>query len=130
MFSYMYEVNLPKYDVNANSVEIQRPNGNREKSARERTKLKRSKSTHNIDLKMRPKSHRFRREKDFFDNYNEVRIIDLEEERDSNNFSAWCVSFDSESVSFSYFLSRKFLKGIYTLSIFVGKWQMREKVIE
>lgn len=109
MFSYMYEVNLPKYDVNANSVEIQRPNGNREKSARERTKLKRSKSTHNIDLKMRPKSHRFRREKDFFDNYNEVRIIDLEEERDSNNFSAWCVSFDSESVSFfsSKFLSRK-----------------------
>ena len=101
MFSYMYEVNLPKYDVNANNVEIQRPNGNREKSARERTKLKRSKSTHNIDLKMRPKSHRFRREKDFFDNYNEVRIIDLEEERDSNNFSAWCVSFDSESVSFS-----------------------------
>ena len=112
MFSYMYEVNLPKYDINANSVEVQRPNnGNREKSARERTKLKRSKSTHNIDLKMRPKSHRFRREKDFFDNYNEVRVIDLEEERDSNNFSAWCVSFDSEAVSFIYgvflFLSTK-----------------------
>ena len=100
----MYEVNLPKYDINANSVEIQRPGGNREKSARERTKLKRSKSTHNMDLKMRPKSHRFRRERDFFNSkpptyYNEVRIIDLEDDKDCNNFSAWCVSFDAEAVS-------------------------------
>ena len=123
MFSHMYEVNLPKYDVNANSVEIQRPSGNREKSARERTKLKRSKSTHNIDLKMRPKSHRFRREKDFFDNYNEVRIIDLEEERDSNNFSAWCVSFDSESVSFfiiSLEKRREFIPCLFLSAN--GKW--------
>ena len=127
MFSYMYEVNLPKYDINANSVEIQRPNGNREKSARERTKLKRSKSTHNIDLKMRPKSHRFRREKNFLDNYNEVRIIDLEEEKDSNNFSAWCVSFDSEAVSLDYSKKKIYvLLGLY----FYFCLQMREKVIE
>ena len=103
MFSYMYEVNLPKFDINANSVEIQRTTNNREKSARERSKLRRSKSTHSMDFKMRPKSHRFRREKDIFDKqryrYNEVKVIDLEEDNSSSNFSAWCVSFDSEAVS-------------------------------
>ena len=103
MFSYMYEVNFPKFDINANSVEIQRTTNNREKSARERSKLRRSESTHSMDFEMRPKSHRFRREKDIFDKqryrYNEVKVIDLEEDNSSSNFSAWCVSFDSESVS-------------------------------
>jgi len=54
-----------------------------------------------MDFKMRPKSHRFRREKDIFDKqryrYNEVKVIDLEEDNSSSNFSAWCVSFDSEA---------------------------------
>ena len=102
MFSYMYEINLPKFDMNANNLEMSsRTISNREKSARDRTKLRRSKSTHTMDFKMRPKSHRFRREKDILENqrycYNEVKIIDLEDDT-SNNFSAWCVSFDSEGV--------------------------------
>ena len=76
---------------------------------------------------MRPKSHRFRREKNFLDNYNEVRIIDLEEEKDSNNFSAWCVSFDSEAVSLDYSKKKIYvLLGLY----FYFCLQMREKVIE
>ena len=84
MFSYMYEFNFPKYDYNANSIEVQRSNV-REKSARERSKLRRSKSSHSLDCKVRPKSHRFRREKDFDPRYyynqnNELKLIDLEEE--------------------------------------------------
>ena len=101
MFSYMYEVNLPKFDINANSVEnVPRTAATREKSARDRTKLRRSKSTHcmdKMDIKMRPKSHGFRREKEFYNCYNEVKIIDMEDDNGSNNFSAWCVSFDSEA---------------------------------
>ena len=101
MFSYMYEVNFPKFDINANSVEnVPRTAATREKSARDRTKLRRSKSTHcmdKMDIKMRPKSHRFRREKEFYNCYNEVKIIDMEDDNGSNNFSAWCVSFDSEA---------------------------------
>ena len=101
MFSYMYEVNFPKFDINANSVEnVPRTAATREKSARDRTKLRRSKSTHcmdKMDIKMRPKSHRFRREKEFYNCYNEVKIIDMEDDTCSNNFSAWCVSFDSEA---------------------------------
>ena len=101
MFSYMYEVNFPKFDINANSVDnVPRTAATREKSARDRTKLRRSKSTHcmdKMDIKMRPKSHRFRREKEFYNCYNEVKIIDMEDDNCSNNFSAWCVSFDSEA---------------------------------
>ena len=105
MFSYMYEFNFPKYDYNANSIEVQRSNV-REKSARERSKLRRSKSSHSLDCKVRPKSHRFRREKDFdpcyyYNQNNELKLIDLEEENASTNFSAWCVSFDSEKVKFT-----------------------------
>ena len=97
----MYEVNFPKFDINANSVDnVPRTAATREKSARDRTKLRRSKSTHcmdKMDIKMRPKSHRFRREKEFYNCYNEVKIIDMEDDNCSNNFSAWCVSFDSEA---------------------------------
>ena len=105
MFSYMYEFNFPKYDYNANSIEVQRSNV-REKSARERSKLRRSKSSHSLDCKVRPKSHRFRREKNvdpryYYNQNNELKLIDLEEENASTNFSAWCVSFDSEKVKFS-----------------------------
>ena len=99
----MYEINFPKFDINANNVDLPRTTNNREKSARERSKLRRTKSTHNIDLKMRPKSHRFRRERDIFDknlySFNEVKVIDLEEDPSSNNL-AWCVSFDAEGVRF------------------------------
>ena len=106
MFSYMYEFNFPKYDYNANSIEVQRSNV-REKSARERSKLRRSKSSHSLDCKVRPKSHRFRREKDldsryYYNENNELKLIDLEEENASTNFSAWCVSFDSEKVKLDY----------------------------
>ena len=106
MFSYMYEFNFPKYDYNANSIEVQRSNV-REKSARERSKLRRSKSSHSLDCKVRPKSHRFRREKDcdpryYYNQNNELKLIDLEEENASTNFSAWCVSFDSEKVKFRF----------------------------
>ena len=106
MFSYMYEFNFPKYDYNANSIEVQQRSNVREKSARERSKLRRSKSSHSLDCKVRPKSHRFRREKDFDPRYyynenNQLKLIDLEEENASTNFSAWCVSFDSEKVKFT-----------------------------
>ena len=102
----MYEFNFPKYDYNANSIEVQRSNV-REKSARERSKLRRSKSSHSLDCKVRPKSHRFRREKDldsryYYNENNELKLIDLEEENASTNFSAWCVSFDSEKVKLDY----------------------------
>ena len=93
----MYEINFPKFDINANNVDLSsRTTEKREKSARDRTKLRRSKSSQNVDFKMRPKSHRFRGEKERFC-YNEVKIIDLEDDISSNNFSAWCVSFDSDS---------------------------------
>ena len=102
MFSYMYEFNFPKYDYNANSIEVQQRSNVREKSARERSKLRRSKSSHSLDCKVRPKSHRFRREKGYYYNENnQLKLIDLEEENASTNFSAWCVSFDSEKVKFS-----------------------------
>ena len=94
MFSYMYEISFPKFDYNANSVELHGANL-REKSARERSKLRRSKSSHSMDCKVRPKSHLMQREKERY--YNEKTVIDLEEES-GYNFSAWSVSFDKEKV--------------------------------
>ena len=104
MFSYMYDFNFPKFDYNAN-IQVEGANV-REKSARERLKLRRSKSTHSMDCKVRPKSHRFRREKDFEPRYYynqsaQLKVIDLEEENGATNFSAWSVSFDSEKVKSS-----------------------------
>ena len=92
----MYEIEFPKLDINANNMGF---SSTREKSARERSKLRRSKSTHTMDFRQRPKSHRFRREKDFDLPYvfpHEVQMLDLE---DPNicNAAAWCVSFDADS---------------------------------
>ena len=101
MFSYMYEFNFPKFDYNANSIEAQGANV-REKSARERSKLRRSKSSHSMEWKVRPKSHRVHREKYYNENLNTANtVMDVEEENGSN-FSAWCVSFDSEKVKLDY----------------------------
>jgi hypothetical protein len=113
MFSYMYEVDFPKLDINSNRMGLSPSReksvgfslNNRDQSARERSKLRRSKSTHGpmVDTR-RPKSHRFRRQvpsrgdrhKDA--NYvfpaTEINIIDLENEQSVCNAAAWCVSFE------------------------------------
>ena len=93
----MYEIEFPKLDLNANNMGL---SSSREKSARERSKLRRSKSTHTMDFRQRPKSHRFHREKEFDLNYmfpREINIIDLEDDPSVSNSAAWCVSFDAES---------------------------------
>ena len=97
MCSYMYEIEFPKLDINANNMGL---SSSREKSARERSKLRRSKSTHTMDFRQRPKSHRFRREKDFDLPYvfpHEIQMIDLEDDPNVCNAAAWCVSFDADS---------------------------------
>ena len=97
MFSYMYEIEFPKLDINANNMGFP---STREKSARERSKLRRSKSTHTMDFRQRPKSHRFRREKDFDLPYvfpHEIQMMDLEDDPNISNAAAWCVSFDADS---------------------------------
>ena len=109
MFSYMYELDFPKLDINDNRMglspsrekSIGFSTSNREKSARERSKLRRSKSTHHmLETQKRPKSHRFRRTtaRDFDASYNmfphEINIIDLEDEESVCNAAAWCVSFE------------------------------------
>ena len=110
MFSYMYEVDLPQLDINSNRMGLSPSReksvgftmNNREQSARERTKLRRSKSTHQIvDQRQRPKSHRFRREAvhrgcevDYVFPPHEINIIDLEDEESVCNAAAWCVSFE------------------------------------
>ena len=107
MFSYMYELDFPKLDINSNRMGLSPSReksigitlNNREVSARERSKLRRSKSTHHmIESQRRPKSHRFRR--DFDANYmlpgtaHEINIIDLENDESVCNAAAWCVSFE------------------------------------
>ena len=111
MFSYMYELDFPKLDINSNRMGLSPSReksigitlNNREQSARERSKLRRSKSTHHmIESQRRPKSHRFRRPtaRDFDANYmlpsaaHEINIIDLENEESVCNAAAWCVSFE------------------------------------
>ena len=93
----MYEIEFPKLDINANNVTI---TTGREKSARERSKLRRSKSTHMMDFRQRPKSHIFHREKDFDLPYmfaHEIQMIDLEDDPSACSSAAWCVSFDGSS---------------------------------
>ena len=111
MFSYMYELDFPKLDINSNRMGLSPSReksigitlNNREQSARERSKLRRSKSTHHmIESQRRPKSHRFRRPtaRDLDANYmlpgaaHEINIIDLENEESVCNAAAWCVSFE------------------------------------
>ena len=108
MFSYMYELDFPKLDINSNRMGLSPSReksigfslNNREQSARERSKLRRSKSTHHMLESQRPKSHRFRRPtaRDFEANYmfpaHEINIIDLEEDESVCNAAAWCVSFE------------------------------------
>ena len=108
MFSYMYELDFPKLDINSNRMGLSPSReksigitlNNREQSARERSKLRRSKSTHHMLESQRPKSHRFRRPtaRDFEVNYmfpaHEINIIDLEEDESVCNAAAWCVSFE------------------------------------
>merc|ERR1719206_1316927 len=53
-----------------------------------------------MDFRQRPKSHRFRREKDFDLPYvfpHEVQMLDLEDPNNICNAAAWCVSFDADS---------------------------------
>ena len=106
MFSYMYALEFAKLDINSNRMGLNQSReksigitlNNREVSARERSKLRRSKSTHHMieSQRQRPKSHRFRRPtaRDFDANYmsHEINIIDLENEESVCNAAAWCVS--------------------------------------
>ena len=125
MFSYMYEVDLPKLDINSNRMGLSPSReksigfslNKREQSARERSKLRRSKSTQH--MLQRPRSHRFRREvareyqggareyqggaREFSEGEvrqyvfpaTEINIIDLEEEEEHLcSAAAWCVSFE------------------------------------
>ena len=108
MFSYMYELDFPKLDINSNRMGLSPSReksigfslNNREQSARERSKLRRSKSTHHMLESQRPKSHRFRRPtaRDFEVNYmfpaHEINIIDLENDESVCNAAAWGVSFE------------------------------------
>ena len=109
MFSYMYEVDFPKLDINSNRMGLSPSReksvgftmNNREQSARERTKLRRSKSTHQmVEARPRPKSHRLRREGvrrggvEYVFPPQEINIIDLEDEESVCNAAAWCVSFE------------------------------------
>ena len=131
MFSYMYEVDLPKLDINSNRMGLSPSReksigfsiNKREQSARERSKLRRSKSTQH--MLQRPRSHRFRREvareyqggsreyqggareyqggamefsqgevRQYVFPATEINIIDLEEEENLCSAAAWCVNFE------------------------------------
>ena len=91
MFSYMYNLDISKYDINWNDV------GHlpvREKSAQERT-LKRSKSINMMEVRLRPHSQRSGRER--FHISEDLKIVDLETEIYPCNSAAWCVKFNSTS---------------------------------
>ena len=92
MFSYMYDLDLPTYDLNLNKMG-QLPA--REKSAQER-RLKRSKSINMMEVRARPRSTRFARER--FHLSEDLKIVDLETEAytcSSPTSPAWCVTFNS-----------------------------------
>ena len=88
----MRDLNLPSYDLNLNKMG-QLPA--RKTSAQER-RLKRSKSINMMEVRARPRSTRFVRDRVQLSE--ELKIVDLETETfscSSPTAPAWCVTFNS-----------------------------------